>query len=137
MSLVISGYLLIMATSVLFAFISEVFHLYPAVNNQVAQSVTTNLGYLAIPVFLSPLVEEIVFRNLLLTLFEKKFSFIVSCCMSSLIFSVCHLDWFFLPYFFNGVILCVIRKRTGSIYAPIVTHWLYNASTLLVIMSAL
>ncbi len=105
--------------------------------------------FLVLP-FLTVLFEELLFRGVMLSLFLKKYSQLWSVIFSSVAFGF----WHFLsaqninsapkqaPGFvvivgtlvfttLGGVFLSWLRLRSKSLVAPIVFHWLINASGLL------
>lgn len=80
---------------------------------------------------LAPVVEEVVFRGILMNLFEK-YGTITALLMTSLAFSMMHLS----PetavlMFFMGLLLGVIRLSTGSLWAAIVAHSANNIAAFL------
>ena len=84
---------------------------------------------------LPPIAEEILFRGFLYGAFRSnKVPFIVSTIITSGIFGFLHLFgaesgllWIaFIDTFLLSVILCVIRERTGSIWACIGLHMIKN-----------
>lgn len=77
---------------------------------------------------LIPLVEEILFRGLILTLFLKIFTPPKAILLNTLIFSLYHvnLSWFF-GLFIMGLVLCIIFYKTNSILISTFSHYiLYN-----------
>lgn len=79
--------------------------------------------------------EEMVFRGTMFTALKKQFGNGVSIFGTSLIFSLLHITnaetaWsFFVTLSFTmalGIILCLIRHRTGTLLTPIVFHALWN-----------
>lgn len=77
---------------------------------------------------LIPLVEEILFRGLILTLFLKIFTPPKAILLNTFIFSLYHvnLSWFF-GLFIMGLVLCVIFYKTNSILISTFSHYiLYN-----------
>lgn len=77
---------------------------------------------------LIPLVEEVLFRGLILTLFLKLFSPPKAILLNTLIFSLYHVNlpgFFFL--FICGIVLCVVFYKTNSILISTISHYiLYN-----------
>lgn len=78
----------------------------------------------------APFCEEIVFRGYLYPVM-KKFSgpWIAGVC-NALIFSAAHGSMSaLLPLFIFGIALVALYEYTGSIWAPIATHLLFNSAT--------
>lgn len=84
-------------------------------------------------IVVGPILEEIVYRKIIYKFLEKKIGFISSSIISSLLFSAGHfsLDRL-LPYFFIGIILCYIYKKTSSILSTITIHMMLNFIAILV-----
>lgn len=82
---------------------------------------------LIMPLLVSPIIEEYVFRKWITNLLTKKNTFIFSIIISNLLFSILHLDPFFIPYFVNGLIYSYFYKKTDDIKVPILIHILYNS----------
>jgi len=78
--------------------------------------------------------EELLFRGLLLKLFNQITKNIhVAVILSAIIFSAIHLQFYgFLPRFMLGVILGYLFVFTGNLWVPIFVHFLNNASSAIV-----
>ena len=73
------------------------------------------------------IVEEFIFRNFLLNKLSKKTSLKTAVIITSLIFSLLHLDILnFIPQFVFAIILCVIIISTRNICLPIIAHFVNN-----------
>lgn len=85
---------------------------------------------------IGPIIEEILFRGIILNGLLKKYSPSKAILFSSLLFSLIHGN---LPQMFNalffGILLGLIYIKTKSLYAVIFTHIIAN--TLSIILSAL
>jgi len=85
---------------------------------------------------IGPIIEEILFRGIILNGLLKKYSPAKAILFSSLLFSLIHGN---LPQMFNalffGILLGLIYIKTKSLYAVIFTHIIAN--TLSIILSAL
>lgn len=79
-------------------------------------------------VILVPIIEEIVFRGLILRRLRYKYGLRYSIMVSSLLFALIHFDKNFLGMFFFGAVLAVVTIRFKSLYAAIFVHGTYNAS---------
>ncbi len=84
-------------------------------------------------VVIAPLVEEVVFRGYIYTVTKRYTARVFSTLVSALLFGVVH-NYIpgLLPLAFLAVLLTVSYELTGSLWAPISIHALFNASTLLV-----
>ena len=73
------------------------------------------------------ITEELIFRKFLLNKLSLKTTLKSAVIITSLIFSLLHLDVLnFIPQFIFGTILCVIIASTGNIYLPIIAHFTNN-----------
>lgn len=80
----------------------------------------------------APLVEEIVYRGLILQALQGRVSDILALVASSAWFAVIHLQWVELPgLFVFAVILGLSYQRTGRLACPILAHTAFNAVGLL------
>ncbi len=76
---------------------------------------------------IAPIIEEIFFRGLILTLLLRQFSVFKSIVISSLLFSIGHLKFDdFILLFFSGIVFALIFYKTGSLYLSILAHSLNN-----------
>jgi membrane protease YdiL (CAAX protease family) len=81
----------------------------------------------------APVCEEIVFRGYLYPVM-KKFSgpWIAALC-NAMIFSAAHGSMSaLLPLFIFGIALVALYEYTGSIWAPIAAHFLFNSATVFI-----
>ena len=87
-------------------------------------------------VIVAPIVEEIVFRAVLFNFFSSRVGVVVAVIVTSLIFSVFHLNVVaFFVLFLLGVALQVLYIKTKSIYSCMVFHAAHNAVAMLIMMS--
>jgi len=83
--------------------------------------------------FVAPVCEEVVFRGYLYPVM-KKFSgpWVAGLC-SALVFSAAHGSLAaLLPLFIFGLVLVALYEWTGSIWAPISVHFLFNSATVVI-----
>ncbi len=73
---------------------------------------------------IAPIVEEILFRGLLLRRWIEKWGVARAIILSSIIFSALHADP--IGAFAFGVGMCILYLRTQSLYVPIVCHVVNN-----------
>jgi len=79
----------------------------------------------AIAVSLGPLVEELVFRGLLYRAWERQWGWIPAMLLTSIAFGAIHPGTFWGKFFASVALVCLLR-RTGTLWAPILCHVLYN-----------
>ena len=81
-------------------------------------------------VFVAPLAEEVIFRGYLYPAAKKFCGPAGGILFSSLVFAAAHGNVVaLLPLFILAVLLCLIYEATGSIWANISVHFLFNAAT--------
>lgn len=84
----------------------------------------------------APLCEEIVFRGYLYGAAKKFAGPWIGTVASALVFSAAHGSLAaLLPLFVLGCLLVFLYEKTGSIWAPIAVHLLFNGATVLVQLS--
>jgi membrane protease YdiL (CAAX protease family) len=84
-------------------------------------------------VIVAPLCEEVVFRGYIYPVLKKYNGMWAAAFVSALIFSAAHGSLAaLLPLFIFGVVLVILYESTGSIWAPIGAHFLFNAATVAV-----
>lgn len=90
---------------------------------------------------IAPIVEELVFRGLLMTALSKFKKYYIDAIISSALFSLIHVlqyGWVltdFIVYAGAGLLLCMLFRYTCSIYWSMALHILWN--TFLIIVSLL
>lgn len=80
-------------------------------------------------VFMAPVVEELIFRGLIMNLFFKDERFWWPIILSATLFSACHASttiYSFLIYFSLGCVLAFIYRKTGNIKLSIGVQFLNN-----------
>lgn len=84
-------------------------------------------------VIVAPVVEEIIFRGYIYKVTKRFTARIFSTVVSAVLFSVVH-NYIpgLLPLAFLAILLTISYEMTGSLWAPISIHALFNASTLIV-----
>lgn len=84
------------------------------------------------PFIVGPILEELVYRGVLMTSFFEKSKFYLDCLLSAVMFSVPHLSSYglslevFKNYAFLGLILAILFRKTRSIYPSILVHMAWN-----------
>lgn len=90
---------------------------------------------------IAPIVEELVFRGLLMTVLSKFKKYYVDVVVSSTLFSLIHVlqyGWVltdFIVYAGAGLLFCMLFRYTRSVYWPTALHILWN--TFLIVISLL
>lgn len=89
----------------------------------------TTLMMIVVIILVGPFVEEVAFRGVLLDSLQEKMSFWPAAFVSSAAFSLLHGNFAFkfAPIFFFGLILCYLRRKTGSLASSYVAHMCNNA----------
>ena len=78
-------------------------------------------------VIIAPIVEEIIFRGVIMSGFSRNYHPAWAIFFSALLFALFHLHpWQFAATFALGLILGYIRIRTGSVLACIAGHAIHN-----------
>ena len=88
----------------------------------------TLIGSLIAQAIIAPLTEELTFRGLMLSRFNKGLPTWIGIAISSIIFGVMHgnLIWFVYAALL-GAVFCLIANRTNSILSTIMIHALFNS----------
>jgi len=82
----------------------------------------------------APLVEEIVFRGALLRALRNAMNTPLAVLVSSALFALAHVGPIQVTYaFIIGVILCVVRLASGSLWCTIAMHIAFNAANYMLI----
>ena len=93
-------------------------------------TIFTFLLYLSI---LTPVVEEVVFRGFVLDLASEKYGDWFSIFISAFLFAIMHVEGVTVANaFIAGLIFGHLRIRTGSLWPPIILHFLWNTHLYLV-----
>lgn len=77
-------------------------------------------------VFLGPILEEFVFRGIILNKWTEKKSNTRALLLSSLLFGVMHIGSFIIPQLIAGLIYGIVYLKTKKLIYPIVMHILNN-----------
>lgn len=78
-------------------------------------------------VIVAPVVEEVIFRGLILSRLKKAMSVPVAILLNSLVFGLVHGQLLWIAYAFClGVVLCVVVEKTGSLATSILLHMAFN-----------
>jgi len=75
-------------------------------------------------VIAAPIVEELLFRGVMLHRFTFKWGLKKAILATSIIFGLLHAD--FIGAFVFGMVMCILYIKTGTIIIPIIAHMLNN-----------
>jgi membrane protease YdiL (CAAX protease family) len=137
--LIVGGFLILLFVSAILNYLyEEVFKITGTAENQLlieaAIGSSTGIFMILTVVFLAPFVEEIIYRDLMFGILEKKFRFkpILAVIISAALFAALHaVDVFFFQYFAMGLILSGSYSYSrNNIFIPMGIHFLNNASVL-------
>ena len=92
-------------------------------------SLVNLLSFLSLVVF-APLIEEVIFRGVLLHRWAEKWDLKSAVIMTSVLFGIGHTDP--LGSFVFGVSMCIIYLQTQNLVIPIICHSLYNLTVWLI-----
>lgn len=94
-------------------------------------SLKDNPIFLLAIVFGAPIMEEFIFRRIILGSISHYSNFFVAALASSLLFAVAHADSHLLLYGFMGLFFAFLYEYTGTIWTPILTHIGLNLLTVI------
>lgn len=91
------------------------------------------LSFLA--VILAPLSEELYFRGLLFGVLKEELGLQWGVLLSGLVFGLMHFDLFrLLPLGIGGMALAWLYQKSGSLFAPITAHGVWNGLMLIILL---
>lgn len=140
---VLLGIFVVLIAEWLYSDIIQIFHLNLQTNattlQQEAQSEpVTILFTLFGAVFVAPFCEEIFFRGYMFAGFLRGMPMVFAALLSALLFGIAHGDvGSFVPLYVIGVMLAIIRWRTGSIWPGMALHGLNNAIAAIVVIGTI
>ncbi len=102
---------------------------HPVVGMLLEDGDPMQLGALAVAVVIgAPLGEELIFRAFLYRALKQHTRVLVAAVISGVIFSLVHMSpAAFLPYMTLGIAFALVFEWTGSLWASIILHGLWNA----------
>ena len=93
-------------------------------------------GCILLVCFLVPIYEEIIFRGVILDSCQRNINFNMANIFQALLFAIIHDSLFLFPVFFLfGILVGILRKKSGGLLPCIVFHALNNAIALMVIFT--
>lgn len=95
---------------------------------------TSSIGVLGVNLLLMAVLpafgEEFIFRGILIKWFRKGMGIHLAILISAFLFSAIHMQFLgFFPRFFMGILLGYVFYWSGSLWAPILLHFLNNGMT--------
>jgi membrane protease YdiL (CAAX protease family) len=75
-------------------------------------------------IFIAPIVEEFLFRGIILNRLSIKWNVKTGIILSSLLFAILHFD--IIGGFIFGLVMALIYIKTQSLWVPIICHILFN-----------
>jgi len=98
----------------------------------------SNTVLLIVVAFIGPIAEEVFFRGFLYSAFKKNWGILPALLLSSILFSVVHLQIFsFIPLLVIGWLLAYLFERTRSLLPAIFLHAIYNLILILILLGQL
>jgi len=98
----------------------------------------SNTVLLIVVSFIGPIIEEIFFRGFLYSAFKKNWGILPALFLSSILFSLVHLEVYsFVPLFIIGWLLAYIYEKTKSLFPAIFLHAIYNLILILILLGQL
>jgi membrane protease YdiL (CAAX protease family) len=89
----------------------------------------------ALAVFIAPLAEEFLFRGILYPTIKQAGFPRAAWWLTSLAFGAIHMNWIaFAPLAAFSFLLILLYERTGSLWASITAHSLFNFTSFVILM---
>jgi len=99
---------------------------------QEANAITVRIMIAISAILIAPIAEEIVFRGYIYTTTKRFSGRLFATLLSSLLFGVVHFNiTALIPLIFLAIVLALAYELSGSLWAPISIHALFNASQIL------
>ncbi|MBE6512028.1 MAG: CPBP family intramembrane metalloprotease [Methanobrevibacter olleyae] len=93
--------------------------------------------YFLTVVLLSPIIEELLFRGLLLRRFNKELNVTLAILISSILFGLCHNFGGILGAILFGICVAILYIKSKNILVPIFVHFLNNLVSFLFALSGI
>lgn len=115
-------------------FVIRIFILFPWGANLLEEMIaglntptpTISIWNVLVIVLIAPVVEEILFRGVLLTKWAETFGVKKAILFSSLLFMILHIESFFIPQLVGGILYALIYIKTKQLIYPILIHSFNN-----------
>ena len=106
--------------------------LFKKLVNETLSSYKTSSNLSAVCLYLNvsligPIVEEIMFRGIILNRLSKRWGYNVGIIVSSLLFAIQHLEMAIIGAFLWGIIMSLLYLKTNNIMIPITVHIINNS----------
>jgi membrane protease YdiL (CAAX protease family) len=103
-------------------------------NTKELVDITKHVPYfMVVTAIIGPILEEIIFRKIIFGSLHKRFNFIISALISSVIFAAVHMDFkHLLIYTAMGFTFAYLYVRTQRLLVPIMAHAAMNTLVLIV-----
>ena len=103
-----------------------------SINQTLATGTLTRIAMFFLAVVIAPLIEETMFRGIVMNTWFKGNKYYADVLLSAVLFGVFHTtaDLSFAtvtPYVVMGAVFALIYRKTGNLAVNIYTHMLYNA----------
>ena len=103
-----------------------------SINQTLATGTLTRIAMFFLAVVIAPLIEETMFRGIVMNTWFKNNRYYADVLLSAVLFGVFHTtaDLSFAtvtPYVVMGAVFALIYRKTGNLAVNIYTHMLYNA----------
>lgn len=137
------GFVAIISCNVIYSYLLQAFNLPLHTNSdallqQAKYAPISTLALVAGAVLVAPICEELFFRGFLFGGLLHRMSFWPAALLSAFLFALAHGDvGSFAVLFIFGVVLAIVRWRTGSIWPGVVIHAANNATAAVAIFLAL
>lgn len=99
------------------------------------ERIDANILSVISPILLGPIIEEFIFRKWVPNVFQEILGRKKTIILSNIIFTILHLDLYFLPYLANGLIYSLYYEKTRDLKVPIIMHISYNVTVFLATFS--
>lgn len=105
--------------------------IYLGIDTLSEQSIIIYIIAISTHVLIGPVLEEILYRGIILRFLEIRYSFFTGLIISSLLFGLAHnYDFAFIIFAtLMGIIYGLLYKKTNSIIPVIIGHMTYNLYT--------
>ncbi|WP_409274820.1 lysostaphin resistance A-like protein [Neobacillus sp. SCS-31] len=122
---IIKWFFIAIAGFIVIATITPLFYTSEVSNST---KITQAIPLVVIPfVFIGPLLEELIFRRIIFTSFLKKFTFLLSILLTSVIFAGWHMTLQGFPLiFWLSIVFSYSYYQTNRLSVPITLHILWN-----------
>lgn len=90
---------------------------------------------IVLTVLAAPVIEEFLFRGVLLAAFSRHLAFGAANALQATIFALLHLEPLLIPFLFVlGLVAGTLARRSGGLLAPMLLHGVSNLMTMLVFL---